>query len=87
MTGVVLPWPHGTLTGYRTHGCRCRHCTATHSRACTADRATRLGKPLPPGDPRHGVYGYGTYGCRCDTCRAAKREANAAANARRRAAR
>jgi hypothetical protein len=86
MSVRVLPWPHGTTAGYRTYRCRCEHCTEAHRYEVATERAARTSE-LPPGDPRHGLNGYGNYRCRCDICFAAKSKANAAANARRRAAR
>lgn len=55
--------PHGTLTRYQYHGCRCDECR----RANREKQAALKGKPAPT----HSVSGYRNYGCRCDVCREA----------------
>lgn len=65
--------PHGTVSRYSNHGCRCGECTAAQSEANRAYKRRKRAEGLPPGDPRHGANtsGYGLYGCRCPECRAA----------------
>lgn len=74
MTAPILPWPHGTRTGYVNHGCRCEHCREADRRYKQESRARHKEKGLPPGDARHGTTnGYSNYGCRCTDCREAFR--------------
>jgi hypothetical protein len=66
---------HGTVSGYRHHGCRCGPCTVAHREAL---RAYRKARGLPGGNPQkvaqHGTRsGYQT-GCSCRLCRNAERD-------------
>lgn len=66
--------PHGTITGYTTHKCRCYECKDA-MRAYVADlRARRRQQVQAEGLPEHIEHGFSAYtnwGCRCETCRAA----------------
>ena len=69
----MLPWPHGTTTGYSTHRCRCAHCVEAHRLYHVQWRDRQRRNPLPADDRRHGtVNGYSNYGCRCAPCTAAQ---------------
>jgi hypothetical protein len=63
--------PHGTVSGYNYHGCRCADCragAAEYRRAWRAKLKQTPGKQVP-----HGTrYGYLEYGCRCYPCHRAK---------------
>lgn len=61
---------HGKVSTYRYHMCRCDECRAANAVQAKADRAKRLGNPIPP--MVHGTMnGYGNYNCRCNECRLA----------------
>ena len=65
--GPKEPPPHGTLSRYTYHRCRCELCRA----AARDSRQERVGqKP-----PRHGTpSSYRNWGCRCVKCRKAERD-------------
>lgn len=92
--------PHGTLSGYNHHRCRCDACRAASSRSrlhyrranpatdiqSRQSRAARLAAGELPEVP-HGVYStYVEYRCRCDLCRTANADNSARTRARRKAA-
>ena len=59
---------HGTLSGYRNHGCRCTKCRA----ASAAYQAEWRARPRDPDSLRHGEAStYCNQGCRCVPCTAA----------------
>lgn len=78
--------PHGTLTRYTYHGCRCRICKDAqrdYYRDLTGARS--MDEYLADVEPPHGSEGRYTsrrWRCRCEECREAAR----VARARRRAA-
>lgn len=72
--------PHGQLTGYTYHKCRCGECRAANA-AYQAKVVAQRAKMLNVGliTVKHGTENaYGNYGCRCPACR----DAHAAATRR-----
>lgn len=71
---VVEEW-HGTLSGYKWHGCRCGKCRAyfaVKQGLARRRRTAQLTKGLVAVE--HGKYStYVNYGCRCTLCREANR--------------
>lgn len=66
--------PHGTLSGYNHHGCRCAECkkaiaASKRARYKPVERKPRPRKPLD-----HGAYKYIRDKCRCAVCTEAHRE-------------
>ena len=77
--------PHGTLTWYTGHRCRCEECRAVNA-AYQAAKVQQRARLLAVGliTVKHGTENaYGNYGCRCEECR----DARAATSRRYRAAR
>ena len=66
---IVSGAPHGTVSGYTSHACRCGRCREAIREHIYAYKETRKGKPALT----HGPAGY-TYGCRCEVCSEAMRE-------------
>lgn len=59
---------HGTVTGYRNHGCRCADCRKAHAEANRRNREDRLAS----GRLNHGTRSALDAGCRCVACKATK---------------
>jgi hypothetical protein len=76
--------PHGTLTRYATHGCRCEECRTNWRDYWRRLRGSRPREVVnAERAAQHGTEAkYNSGGCRCDACRAA----SAAARRSRRAA-
>ena len=65
--------PHGTITGYTYHRCRCSECRAANTARAALGRRNRKHKQPP--DTVHGTPGgYSNWGCRCEPCRLAERK-------------
>lgn len=61
---------HGTLYGYRKHGCRCDLCTVKNKEAKQRQRNKRKKTRSIPPDAEHGrAHTYREYGCRCNLCK------------------
>ena len=77
--------PHGTLTRYTTHSCRCQDCRD----AMAGWRRARYGykaraEHLAEIEPEHGTesrYTSPRFKCRCEKCRAAANDARRKRNA------
>lgn len=68
--------PHGTIAGYRNHGCRCHACrgaNAKEMREYRAQHASLVIDGVHPSAPHGTANGYVAYGCRCEPCTAAQR--------------
>lgn len=64
--------PHGTLTRYTYHGCRCELCLdATRTYYKSRGRKGRSMEQYLTEVLCHGISAYKKRGCRCDVCRAA----------------
>lgn len=67
---MTKPIPHGTLSGYTNHKCRCddcRHAMATYNRELRRSKGIQ-----PPKRAQHGSPSKYRAGCRCEECVAAK---------------
>ena len=63
---VVRGAPHGTLSGYGWHKCRCDRCRAAYAKY--RREGLRKRKEAGKTPAKHGRYGYTGYGCRCEVC-------------------
>jgi hypothetical protein len=74
--------PHGTVTRYSVHRCRCTKCRKAQREYMRALRA-KLRSPEMEAEIPHGtVNGYENYGCRCERCTKAKMKSKRAARKR-----
>lgn len=76
--------PHGTISGYSTHRCRCTECRIAkrlYQRQTTARYAARLA--TNPETFNHGKTSTYQLGCRCTPCRQAGTPASRAYRRRR----
>lgn len=62
--------PHGTVSGYSYHKCRCDECKAANRAYRLGRREAVYGPPRPP-RPVHGTLYRYKRGCRCEECKAA----------------
>lgn len=71
--------PHGTETGYLSHGCRCVDCTQANTRGVARRREARFERlRQDPSVAEHGTNStYNNWGCRCELCTEAHRYAAA----------
>jgi hypothetical protein len=63
--------PHGTVSGYVNHGCRCDKCRAASATATHRQREERRGGPLPEWVQHGDLSTYSNWLCRCEECGAA----------------
>lgn len=67
--------PHGTISGYKTHKCRCDLCRKANRDAAKRTKANRAAQGDLATEFVHGANGYRNHGCRCDICTAGSTEA------------
>jgi len=73
----LLTLPHGSVSTYTNHRCRCIGCTAAWAAYCRAATERRAAAAKEGGFIPHGTSGgYTNYLCRCARCRRAVREAD-----------